>query len=142
MGFFCRSTVNIFVFVFLGGNDFEMRNSVFYFIDKQRNRKGRSAPLKTHFHQVRSHACLSSWTRYDIYTSPEEHHSCTHVQYGSWAGQRSKALEALANIARQANRMSNQCNSSTSTANQLPTPPSTIQMVLRSVNTNSSTTLR
>ena len=60
------------------------------------------------------------------------------------AGERTKALEALANIARQANRILNQYDSGTSSEveNQLTTPSPTAQMASRSANTNSSATLR
>ena len=60
------------------------------------------------------------------------------------AGERTKALEALANIARQANRILNQYDSGTSSEveNQLMTPSPTAQMASRSANTNSSATLR
>ena len=60
------------------------------------------------------------------------------------AGERTKALEALANIARQANRILNQYDSGTSSVveNQLTTPSPTAQMASRSANTNSSAILR
>ena len=60
------------------------------------------------------------------------------------AGERTKALEALANIARQANRILNQYDSGTSSEveNQLTTPSPTAQVTSRSANTNLSATLR
>ena len=66
------------------------------------------------------------------------------VQYGGRENQL-KALEALANIARQVNRILNQYDSGTSSEveNQLTTPTlSTTQTASRSANTNSSATLR
>ena len=60
------------------------------------------------------------------------------------AGERTKATEALVNIARQANRILNRYDRGTSSEveNHLTTPSPTAQMAPRSANTNSSATLR
>ena len=67
----------------------------------------------------------SSWT----------HHvkNLTQALVFNMAGERTKAVEALANIARQANRIVNQYDSGTSSEveNQLTTPSPTAQMASR-----------
>ena len=66
----------------------------------------------------------SSWTHHVNYTSPEDYHSDTVFNMAGERSQRTKALEALANIARQANRILNRYDSGTSSEveNQLTTP--------------------